>query len=74
MSASLHCTPRHGGESIPGYYTLSACDGQLGVTAKLAGHVELIKPVILARLGIAVEYWGQLLTELLKNNEHLLTV
>lgn len=39
-----------------------ACADQLGVTAKLE------------ELGIAVEYWGQPLTELLKNNEKLLTI
>lgn len=39
-----------------------ACADQLGVTAKLK------------ELGIVVEYLGQPLTELLKNNEQLLTI
>jgi hypothetical protein len=39
-----------------------ACADQLGVTAQLE------------ELGIALEYWGQPLTSLLKNNEQLLTI
>lgn len=39
-----------------------ACADQLGATEKLKG------------MGIEVKYWGQLLTELLKNNEKLLTI
>jgi hypothetical protein len=39
-----------------------ACAEQLGVTEKLK------------EMGIAIEYWGQPLTELLKNNEQLLTI
>lgn len=39
-----------------------ACADQLGVTETLE------------KLNIEVKYWGQPLTEVLKNNEHLLTI
>ena len=39
-----------------------ACADQLGATE------------ILEKLGIEVKYWGPSLTEILKNNEHLLTI
>jgi hypothetical protein len=39
-----------------------ACADQLGVTETLE------------KLGIEVKYWGMPLTEVLKNNEHLLTI
>ena len=39
-----------------------ACADQLGVTETLEN------------LGIEVKYWGMPLTEVLKNNEHLLTI
>lgn len=39
-----------------------ACAEQLGVTEKLRGQ------------GIEVVYWGEPLTEILKNKEHLITV
>ena len=39
-----------------------ACADQLGVTETLE------------KLGIEVKYWGLPLTEVLKNNEHLLTI
>ncbi len=39
-----------------------ACADQLGVT-------ETLK-----QLGVEVKYWGMPLTEILKNNEHLLTI
>ncbi|HOO90755.1 MAG TPA: DsrE family protein [Syntrophales bacterium] len=39
-----------------------ACADQLGVTETLRN------------LGVEVKYWGMPLTELLKNNEHLLTI
>ncbi len=39
-----------------------ACADQLGVTEALE------------KLGIEVKYWGPPLTEILKNNEHILTI
>ncbi|MFO8032300.1 MAG: DsrE family protein [Desulfohalobiaceae bacterium] len=39
-----------------------ACADQLGYTEKLE------------QLGIEVKYWGEPLTNLLKNNEHLITI
>ncbi|MBW2673131.1 MAG: DsrE family protein [Deltaproteobacteria bacterium] len=39
-----------------------ACADQLGVTETLE------------KLNVEVKYWGQPLTEVLKNNEHLLTI